>query len=781
MRKAFQLLAIIVFTIGLSNCKKNEVTATPDPVVPYTPGTTITTGVAGKIINQSGNPLSGVEITIGSTTVLTDIAGNFIIPKATIGDKVGFIKARKASYFDGSRTIQPKAKTINNIIIQMVEKKTSGTFSNASGGTVTVATGGKIEFPAGAVVTKTGAAYSGTVTVSAYYLNPTDKNCYREMPGDLRGISTSNNEEILSSFGMMNVELNGSSGEALQIATGKTATLTFPVDASLTGNAPATIPLWFFDESKGLWVQQGTATKTGNNYVGTVSHFTWWNCDWGGGPLEITATFVDQNRNPLNNYHVYFITQGGWGAGGGHGMTASDGTITGKIPANKQIVLKVSKYNPCNNYAEYILLDSLIGPFTANVNLGVVIVTIPNLTSNSILLKGTVNGCSGNAMADGYAIIKINNDTYYEKVTNGVFNRTITFCSPVATSTATVSFFDNATLNTNITPVNVNITGSGTYNVGTVSACGIQVAIHYTATVQDQFGNTPQNFMYLVFVPDSVGQRFIQNGVVSAIIKANTILTRKIYAYNNCNLYELVDSTQIGPFTTDFNAGVITVNIPQQNTFTISGTATNCSNSAVAKGTALIDFDGYSYQTPVTNGSFSLTVKRCSSVQTTAAINVVDSNTNQQNTAALTVTISNANINVGNIQACGLSSIQFYNYSIDGVNYTCSFGNDSINKTGASVGNTFTIIDGIGYSPYRYIYAYTPGKTLGTFGVSNAYMTTNTLYYYSDSATSNTTITFTEFGSPGQFVAGTISGNFKKSGSAIFYPLSGSFRLRRTY
>jgi len=83
----------------------------------------------------------------------------------------------------------------------------------------------------------------------------------------------------------------------LQLATGKNATVTFPIATATQSTAPATIPLWFFDETKGMWIEQGSATKTGNTYVGTVSHFTWWNCDWGGGPLTYTATFVDQNGN----------------------------------------------------------------------------------------------------------------------------------------------------------------------------------------------------------------------------------------------------------------------------------------------------------------------------------------------------------------------------------------------------------------------------------------------------------------------------------------------------
>ena len=303
MKKIFQLLLIAMITV-VSSCKKNEVTTTPDPIVPFENAKTIITVVAGKVTAQDGTALNNVEITIGTSTTVTDADGNFIIPKATLSEKAGFIKATKAGYFGGSRTIIAQEKVVNNVVIQLIKKTISGDFINASGGTITVATGGSVVFPANAVVTKSGASYSGTVKVSAYFLDPTSDNCYKEMPGDLRGINASNNEQVLTSYGMMAVELNGSNGEPLQLATGKNATVTFPIAAATQSAAPATIPLWFFDETKGMWAEQGSATKTGNTYVGTVSHFTWWNCDWGGGPLTYTATFVDQNGNPLSNYHV---------------------------------------------------------------------------------------------------------------------------------------------------------------------------------------------------------------------------------------------------------------------------------------------------------------------------------------------------------------------------------------------------------------------------------------------------------------------------------------------
>jgi hypothetical protein len=46
-------------------------------------------------------------------------------------------------------------------------------------------------------------------------------------------------------------------GEKVELAEGLPATLTFAVPASMKDQAPATIPLWYFDEDEGIWKEEG--------------------------------------------------------------------------------------------------------------------------------------------------------------------------------------------------------------------------------------------------------------------------------------------------------------------------------------------------------------------------------------------------------------------------------------------------------------------------------------------------------------------------------------------
>lgn len=770
MKKILSLLALLSLVMTINSCRKNELSnSSNDPVVPYDPGTAIITSVAGKVLAQNGSPLNAVEITIGSTTVMTDAGGNFLIPKATLSQNAGFIKASKAGYFAASRTIKPKEKVINNVVIQMVKKTESGSFSNASGGTITVSTGGSIVFPANAIASKAGGAYSGTVKVSAYFLNPTSKDCYKEMPGDLRGINTNNNEQVLTSYGMMAVELQGSNGEALQIATGKTAELSFPIDASIKAYAPATIPLWYFDETKGLWIEQGSATKTGDTYVGTVSHFTWWNCDFGGTRVDLTLKVVDQNGNGIPNATVEITRINApanvWG-GVAHGQTASDGTLTGGVPYNE--VLEIKVYGN-NNYCPFVSTITNIGPFTQNTNYGNYIVSVA--TSSLIHVTGTVNDCSNTPVANGYAVYDFNGKKGYAQITNGSLSINEVYCGAAPTGTMSLEVFDLTSLKKNINPININITGSGSFSVGTIQACGVQTAIKYTIILKDQNGNSI-NGRYIYFIPDSAKISYYGD-TVKAILPFNTVLSRVIYVSTPCG-YVKADSASIGPFTNNFDAGILNINIPQTNIFIISGNVNNCSNNPVTNGVARITIDGITDTTVIANGSFSQQIIRCNNNTTTATIQVLDYTAYQQNSTPITIQVNNANVSIGTVQACGLNIQEFLNWTFNNGTQTSSTSKylyqDSIGRThfGGSSGPNFQ--------------ADFAGMSLGTFDMNTAiggFIPPNSYYNYStDGGANKVNVTVTEYGSVDQYVAGTFNGNLNLNGTSA--PISGSFRIKRS-
>ena len=182
----------------------------------------------------------------------------------------------KTDFFKVQKILYQPTGTVNNAKIRLIPKPAATTITASSGGNVTVPGGGSVNFTGGFVNASNGSAYTGNVSVSTFYLNPTDQNFSANVPGNLKGVSASNQPGVLQSFGVVAVELNDASGNKLQLAQGKTATITLPIPAALLDKAPASIPLWYFDDTKGLWKQEGTAAKQGSNYVGVVNHFSFW-------------------------------------------------------------------------------------------------------------------------------------------------------------------------------------------------------------------------------------------------------------------------------------------------------------------------------------------------------------------------------------------------------------------------------------------------------------------------------------------------------------------------
>jgi len=96
---------------------------------------------------------------------------------------------------------------ILNLTIQLLKKQQAGTINASAGGNINLVNGARLSFPANAIADKTGSAYTGTVRVYARYLDPSDPELAYKMPGDLRGINAEGAAQILSTFGMMAVEL----------------------------------------------------------------------------------------------------------------------------------------------------------------------------------------------------------------------------------------------------------------------------------------------------------------------------------------------------------------------------------------------------------------------------------------------------------------------------------------------------------------------------------------------------------------------------------------------
>jgi hypothetical protein len=162
---------------------------------------------------------------------------------------------------------------VNQVIIKLIRKDLSSSINSTSGGDVALLNGSKIFLPARGIIKSSGESYAGTVNVYASYIDPTLQDISETIPGSFMADNKEGKRVSLTSFGMLAVELESSTGETLQIAPGNTATLSIPIPPSIASSPPSSISLWYMNEQTGTWKEEGSAKRNGNRLCGEVKHF----------------------------------------------------------------------------------------------------------------------------------------------------------------------------------------------------------------------------------------------------------------------------------------------------------------------------------------------------------------------------------------------------------------------------------------------------------------------------------------------------------------------------
>ena len=231
--------------------------------------------VQGVITDLNNSPVGNATVTGGTATATTDASGKFTLSKVQFSSNTVVLIVTKNGFFEGAKNFTSNNNTVSNAAIKLIPKTVLGTFAASTGGDIILPGGGSINFSPGFVTAFNGNAYAGNVSVSAHYLDPADPNFSSYTPGELKAAGANNPQGALQSFGVVTVEMDGASGNKLQLAPGKKAIISLPT--ALQGRAPLYVPFWYFDATRGAWKQEGVAEKQGSNYVSTVSHFTSWN------------------------------------------------------------------------------------------------------------------------------------------------------------------------------------------------------------------------------------------------------------------------------------------------------------------------------------------------------------------------------------------------------------------------------------------------------------------------------------------------------------------------
>jgi hypothetical protein len=387
----------------------------PPPAPPAVVDNKIVANVQGRVLDENGSPMYGATVTAGTKTTTTGEFGIFTLNDVILSELSSFIKADKPGYFTGSRTIVSEPGGNGFVQIKMLPKKSAGSFNTSSGGEVNVEGKALIKIPAGSIITSSGDTYSGTVKVFATFLDPDAADFVDIMPGDLRGLNADSQAVALKSYGMLNVTLQSTGGQELQIAAGKKSDIMMKVPASMAGKAPAEIPLWHFSESDGKWREDGKARLENGWYIGSVSHFSTWNVDIPANFVLITLKVRGEKGTRRSYTRVKFTNAEGLYS---EGFTDSAGYIKTWVPKGSPLKLEV--LTDCGD----VLHEHPIGPFTDDTDIGEVTVESRQMVS----VYGTVTGCEDEPVNRGYAVMHLRGLNYSADVVNGEFYFYISKC-----------------------------------------------------------------------------------------------------------------------------------------------------------------------------------------------------------------------------------------------------------------------------------------------------------------------------------------------------------------
>lgn len=551
----------------------------------YNFGNTAQRNFQGQVLATNGSPISGATVTIGATMVQTNSEGFFVFKDAQVKENFAHIKVSKSGYINASRVLVPTNGN-NRVNIMMIPATVTSTIASGATATVTLSNGTKVKFD-GSFKDASGNAYSGNISVAVYHLNPSNPYLNELMPGSFLATNSSGDSRVMETYGMLHVQLTGSSGQNLQIASGHTAEITVPLDAAQVAGSPATIPLWSYNEDTGMWNEEGAATKVGNTYVANVAHFSWWNCDaqFAQSTLKVNVKnvagqAVSNIKIGLKRNNQTYET---------YALTDNNGLASGIVPANETLTMKV--YDVCNT----VLSTTTIGPFTAGVTTTLPDIILPN--ANTFSIQGVLKTCAGANVTDGFVTLRYaaSSGNYFQTVTalvtNGSFTINTSGCS--SSQQFVLQGYDLTNLQTT---GEINFTGvSPTTNLGNITVC---IAVSE----------------FISYQIDSQAVKYLISGINASYGANGTTVPNTLHISSQAaNAFFSLNATMNPPavgayttgFVTEFTGGSFSANPPNNVTlqlnsfgavgqyidFTINGTYTDSTGAHTFTATGHVKRD----------------------------------------------------------------------------------------------------------------------------------------------------------------------------------------------
>ncbi|AZG36537.1 MULTISPECIES: YfaP family protein [Shewanella] len=321
----------------------------------------------GEVIPDSVVSLSNGNLVVNTTT--SDAEGLFTskIQDIQLSDRLTLV-ADASDYSEAALSISRNELTQeHNLLLQPVHASIS--FDATQVSELAVDGNVLVTLPENSLVDLNGNLVSSAVVAELTVINPAID--IEMMPGDMLTTNSANEIVPIESFGAITVSFVDSAGNKLQLAPNKVAQIKIPVAGT---NPPATIPLYYFDTTSGLWIEEGEALLFSVNdesfYQGNVSHFTTWNADMIYDTIIVNGCVEDEDGNLLNGARV--ISDGRDYLGRSLTFSIDDGTFSIPVKSHSTVLLGAT--------IEFQSRTSIINTFEEDITLAECLVLSEALT-----------------------------------------------------------------------------------------------------------------------------------------------------------------------------------------------------------------------------------------------------------------------------------------------------------------------------------------------------------------------------------------------------------------
>lgn len=511
---------------------------------------TLTTNLNISVVDQDYVPVSNASVEFSGETLTTNAEGFAVSENVEINKQYQVIKTYASGFSTSIKTITPSSNGVTNVLIMLLRPSLEASFDAVDGGVISNDQF-SLDFPENAIADYNGDLYNGEVNIAVTYYDPSSTTFTATIPGTLVGLDNDDAMQALISKGMIRVDLTNPSGEELEIFEGKEVAVKLPANENDSGN----IDFWHLNEEKGIWVQTGTATKVGDEYVTTVQHFSTYNLDVKVDPIDITVSVKDADGNAIANQKAIITAATNLGSYSRSVYTDNLGEFTLiNAPKGADFSLDFSLDCEDNFTVEAGIIDEST---TKELVIG------ETLNSRLITLEGNLTTCENDVITDKFFVIEITNEGVVDRLSayaneEGYFNVNTVLCGYDTTTAypAEIRIYSEDELIVKNTELVFN-----TNNIKDLDVCDGEI-IEFNKTINTAFDdyfvlspNPTSDFIYIdVLDEDSIEiAYFLVYNLGGNIVGYHLGTTRQMnFSYLYSETYILEIHSNKGIFSTQF-------------------------------------------------------------------------------------------------------------------------------------------------------------------------------------------------------------------------------------